>query len=73
MYEVDLDENAKLAFLRERVIGFEKELAERIVKQQHVEKDIMEVGKMRHTWFESMSRVDDLVRVHIFYFIPLLV
>jgi hypothetical protein len=61
MYEVDLDENFKLGFLRERVIEFERELAERIVKQEHLEKEIVEVGQLRHQWFESLSKVDDLV------------
>jgi flagellar biosynthesis chaperone FliJ len=64
MYEVDLDENFKLGFLRERVIGvidFVWVLAERIVKQEHLEKEIVEVGQLRHQWFESLSKVDDLV------------
>lgn len=61
MYEVEIADNIKLAFLRERVIAFERELAERIDKQKAVETEIIEVGALRHRWFESLSRVDDLV------------
>ena len=53
--------DVKLRFSKERVLEFECELSERLKALSRVESEIIEVGKLRHSWLNCVSQIDSRV------------